>query len=121
MVLGCPPPYLQRCPRIGCNREESYRPCSAGRQPRRPNMRRLPFALVVLGAVILLVPGIAMAQATISGLVQDSTGAVLPGVTVEAKSPALIEQSRTAVTDGSGRYTIVDLRPGTYAVTFSLT
>ena len=55
------------------------------------------------------------------GIVQDPSGAVLPGVTVEAASPALIEKARTAVTDGAGRYSIVDLRPGTYEVTFSLT
>ena len=80
---------------------------------------------VVLGVVIaclgsLLTPATATAQATISGLVQDSTSAVLPGVTVEVKSPALIEQVRTAVTDDTGRYTIVDLRPGTYSVTFAM-
>ena len=52
---------------------------------------------------------------------KDSSGAVLPGVTVEAASPALIERVRSVVTDGDGRYNIVDLRPGTYAVTFTLT
>ena len=56
----------------------------------------------------------------IAGVVKDTSGAVLPGVTVEAASPALIEKVRTAVTDGAGRYNIVDLRPGTYVVTFSL-
>jgi hypothetical protein len=56
----------------------------------------------------------------ISGLVRDTSGAVLPGVTVEAASPALIEKVRIVVTDSEGRYTIVDLRPGTYAVTFTL-
>jgi hypothetical protein len=62
----------------------------------------------------------ASAQAVIGGAVRDSSGAVLPGVTVEASSPALIEKTRTTVTDGAGRYRIEDLRPGTYAVTFSL-
>src|SRR5712692_7979468 len=57
----------------------------------------------------------------IAGVVRDTSGGVLPGVTVEAASPALIEKVRSAVTDGEGRYNIVDLRPGTYAVTFSLT
>jgi len=62
----------------------------------------------------------AWAQAAIAGSVKDSSGAVLPGVTVEAASPALIEKVRTTVTDGAGRYRIEDLRPGTYSVTFTL-
>src|SRR5262249_32620011 len=70
---------------------------------------------------VLLLPALASAQASISGTVQDPSGGVLPGVTVEAASPALIEKARTAVTDGAGRYSIVDLRPGTYTVTFTLT
>jgi hypothetical protein len=56
----------------------------------------------------------------IAGVARDTTGAVLPGVTVEASSPALIEKVRTVVTDGEGRYNVVDLRPGTYTVAFSL-
>src|SRR5262245_20123865 len=56
----------------------------------------------------------------IAGFVRDTSGAVLPGVTVEATSPALIEKVRTVVSDGEGRYNIVDLRPGTYTVTFTL-
>ena len=51
---------------------------------------------------------------------KDTSGAVLPGVTVEAASPALIEKVRTVVTDGAGQYKIVDLRPGVYTVTFTL-
>jgi len=67
------------------------------------------------------VPVLAFAQSSsISGVVRDSSGAVLPGVTVEAASPALIEQSRTAITDAQGRYNIVELRPGRYSVTFTL-
>ena len=74
----------------------------------------------VLLVSLLLWPGVAAAQSTIAGAVRDTTGAVLPGVTVEASSPALIEKVRSVVTDGEGRYSIVDLRPGVYSVTFSL-
>jgi len=63
----------------------------------------------------------AFAQASVTGVVKDASGAVLPGVTVEVSSPALIEKTRSAVTDGTGTYRVVDLRPGTYAVTFTLT
>src|SRR5262245_30072873 len=74
--------------------------------------------LVVLACV--LAPGSAWAQSTIAGLVTDATGAVLPGVVVEASSPALIEKTRSAVTDGDGRYSVIDIRPGVYTVTFTL-
>ena len=67
-----------------------------------------------------LMPGIAYAQASLAGVVKDSSGGVLPGVTVEASSPVLIEKVRTATTNSSGRYVIPDLRPGEYAVTFKL-
>ena len=83
-------------------------------------MRRLLGQSLSACMLTLLVAANASAQASISGLVQDSTGAVLPGVTVEASSDALIEKVRTAITDGAGRYTIVDLRPGIYTVTFTL-
>jgi hypothetical protein len=76
-------------------------------------------ALVLLG-LLAMVPGSAYAQATLAGVVKDTSGAVLPGVTVEAASPVLIERTRSAVTDGTGQYQIVDLRPGTYTVTFTL-
>jgi len=76
------------------------------------------FAIACLG-LLLLAPS-AVAQSGITGLVTDSSGGVLPGVSVEAASPALIERSRAVVTDSQGRYAIVDLRPGVYQVTFSL-
>ena len=83
-------------------------------------MRKFAKLGIALMAVLILTPSLAWAQAGIQGTVKDSSGAVLPGVTVEAASPALIEKVRTAVTDGNGRYQIVDLRPGTYSVTFTL-
>ena len=78
---------------------------------------------VLLTLGVLALPSAAYAQAlgTIAGSVRDASGAVLPGVTVEAASPALIEKVRTAVTDGSGQYRIVNLPPGTYSVMFTLT
>jgi Carboxypeptidase regulatory-like domain len=72
-------------------------------------------------ASLLFLPAAAFAQASIAGVVKDTSGAVLPGVTVEAASDVLIEKVRSAVTDGNGQYKIVDLRPGTYSVTFRLT
>jgi hypothetical protein len=81
-------------------------------------------AMVMMAASVLVLPEPAGAQSSssgaIAGSVTDSSGAPLPGVTVEAASPELIEKVRTAVTDGRGEYKIVDLRPGSYAVTFSL-
>lgn len=71
-------------------------------------------------ACLVGVPHTALAQAAVAGVVEDVTGARLGGVTVETRSPALIEKVRTAVTDGSGQYRIEDLRPGLYTVTFSL-
>ena len=76
--------------------------------------------IVHVVALAVLMPTIAFAQATITGTVKDTSGAVLPGVTVEASSPVLIEKVRTVTTDGGGQYRIVDLRPGTYSVTFTL-
>src|SRR2546428_5859265 len=76
---------------------------------------------LVLPALCVVVPSVASAQSAITGLVRDSTGAVLPGATVEASSPVLIEKVRSVVSDSEGRYTIVDLRPGLYTVTFTLT
>ena len=84
-----------------------------------PGARFTVALIVAASACLLLLPGLAHAQA-IGGTVSDSTGAVLPGVTVEARSPALIEQVRTAVTDGNGQYLIVALETGVYSVTFTL-
>ena len=82
--------------------------------------KRCPiFAVVALG--FLLLPSPVLAQSGISGVVKDTTGAVLPGVTVEASSPALIEKVRATATDENGQYRVIDLRPGTYTVTFTLT
>ena len=70
-----------------------------------------------------MLPGVAQAQtsASINGVVRDTQGGVVPGVTVEAASPALIEKVRSSITDGAGRYAIANLRPGTYTMTFTLT
>jgi len=68
----------------------------------------------------LFLPALAAAQGQIVGQVRDESGGILPGVTVEAASPALIEKVKSAITDDQGRYRIVDLRPGTYKVTFTL-
>src|SRR5687768_11610744 len=78
----------------------------------------------VVGAVLaaVLIPNSAAAQgdASITGVIRDASGAVLPGVTVEARSPALIEKQRVVVSDGTGQYRIVSLGPGMYSVTFTL-
>ena len=81
-------------------------------------LQHLGWALVCA----LAIPPTAMAQqsASISGVVADATGGVLPGVTIEASSPVLIEKARTVVSEGNGRYQFVDLQPGTYSVTFTL-
>jgi hypothetical protein len=78
-------------------------------------------AAVALFASLLIWASPVAAQSAIAGVVRDDSGAVLPDVTVEASSPALIEGTRTATSDGSGQYKIIDLRPGEYAVTFTLT
>src|SRR6185369_8560161 len=81
-------------------------------------MRTATKYLLVL--VVLLLPATVFAQ-SLTGTVHDASGAILPGVTVEASSPALIEKTKTAVTDGTGQYRIIALRPGTYTLTFTLT
>jgi Carboxypeptidase regulatory-like domain len=83
------------------------------------NARLLQTGLVIVS--VLLLPALARAQTgIIAGVVKDTTGAILPGVTVEAASPALIEKVRTATTDNEGQYKLVDLRPGAYTVTFTM-
>ena len=78
-------------------------------------MRRyIGHAAALISLAYVLMPGAASAQSQITGVVTDPSGGVLPGVTVEASSPALIEKVRTAVTDAEGRYAIAALRPGTY-------
>src|SRR2546427_7158281 len=85
-------------------------------------MTKAKFAAYVFAPLVVLVvaPSLASAQSTISGVVRDTSGAVMPGVTVDAASEALIERSRTVVTNGDGRYAIVDVRPGLYTMTFTL-
>ena len=85
-------------------------------------MRGLVRGLLFALAAAVLVPATGSAQSSgITGVVRDTSGAVLPGVTVEASSPALIEKVRTVTTDAQGLYRIVNLRPGSYTVTFTLT
>jgi hypothetical protein len=83
---------------------------------------RIAYLAAVFGVLLLPAPGSAQSglSGTIAGVVKDTTGAVLPGVTVEAASPALIEKARSVTTDADGQYKSVELRPGTYMVTFTL-
>jgi len=83
-------------------------------------MRRLIGLCVSVAALSLVLPSAALAQAVITGSVKDTSGAVLPGVSVEAASPVLIEKVRSSITDAAGQYRIEDLRPGTYTITFTL-
>ena len=82
-------------------------------------MRSVSRSLFLLG--FLALPALAHAQTTLAGVIRDASGGVLPGVTVEASSPALIEKVRSGVTDGSGQYRITELTPGTYTVTAHVT
>ncbi|HMD37120.1 MAG TPA: TonB-dependent receptor [Vicinamibacterales bacterium] len=83
-------------------------------------MRRFGLRVAFLLGAVLLVAKTGSAQVAIAGVVKDGTGAVMPGVTVEAASPALIEKMRSVVSDAAGQYKIIDLSPGTYEVTFTL-
>src|SRR5689334_15799637 len=84
---------------------------------------RHPMRILLAALIVMLVAAAGRAQTlgTIAGSVKDASGAVLPGVTIEVASPALIEKTRTAVSDGSGQYAIINLPVGTYEVTFTLT
>src|SRR4051812_34934650 len=84
-------------------------------------MRRLSAASVLVILVALFAPSVTYAQATLAGVVRDASEGVLPGVTVEASSPNLIEKARNAVTDSTGQYRITELAPGSYTLTFTLT
>jgi hypothetical protein len=86
----------------------------------RGSICRLISVVAVLVPLLEAGPASAQQASGIAGVVRDSAGLAMPGVTVEAASPALIEKVRTVATDGDGRYNVVDLRPGTYTVTFSL-
>src|SRR5262245_3183721 len=83
-------------------------------------MRRVVVGIVLACAAVMLAPAAADAQVAIAGTVRDNSGAVMPGVTVEAASPALIEKTRSVVSDTAGQYKIQDLSPGVYDVTFTL-
>src|SRR2546428_432250 len=85
-------------------------------------MPKATFVAHVFAGLVIVVacPQPASARSAISGVVRDSSGAVMAGVSVEAASEALIERSRTVATSGDGRYTIVDLRPGLYTMSFTL-
>src|SRR5688572_14802133 len=128
MVATTAVAHFEKCttnyrPNIEVARVHNARARCNGLSPRRAMealMRATVMSVAVL-AVLIVAPSSALAQAVIAGVVTDASGAVLPGVTVEATSPALIEKLRSVVTDGAGQYRIEDLRPGTYAVVFSLT
>ena len=83
-------------------------------------MRKLARAIGAAAWVLVLLPSMAWAQASIAGVVRDQSGSVLPGATVEVSSPALIEKTRSAVSDNTGQYRVIDLRPGTYSVVVTL-
>src|SRR5437016_4006301 len=88
----------------------------ASRPRRMTRLVRMAVTLIMLRSATVW----AQVPSSIAGVVKDPTGAVMPGATVEASSPALIENARTVVTDAQGQYRIVDLRPGIYTVTFTL-
>src|SRR5262245_62388739 len=82
--------------------------------------RKILFLVLIAFAGLAALPSTARAQSAIAGVARDTSGALLPGVTVEASSDVLIEKTRSVVSNGQGQYTIVDLRPGVYSLTFTL-
>src|SRR5678815_4054014 len=89
-----------------------------GKAMRRALRQYAPALLLALGLLAVPCTSAGQVLGSIAGNVKDTSGAVLPGVTVEAASPVLIEKVRTAVTDGSGQYSVTNLPPGNYTVTF---
>ena len=83
-------------------------------------MKTIGRLVLGLSLAAIAVPAGAQTNAVIAGIVRDATGAILPGVTVEASSPALIERVRTTTTDETGQYKVLELRPGVYTVQFTL-
>src|SRR5204862_5954394 len=112
------PRPLERLPR------RTFFPCYDDRWGRQEasmlSMRSLRAGLFSVVCLVFEAATSFAQNGAIAGVAKDTTGAVLPGVSVEASSPALIEKVRTVVTDTEGQYKIVDLRPGTYTVTFTL-
>src|SRR5262249_36912443 len=102
--------------------EQEPNPRRALETKREVRMGRFSRLLLLAVACLVIVSAVARAQGGcwIAGVVKDPSGAVLPGVTVEAASPALLEKTRTAVTDGAGQYKVINLLPGVYTVTFTL-
>src|SRR6266849_6602050 len=129
-ISSCGPPT---CCRAGCSKSAGSSNFRKGGIPRiieGGNRRRAMvrgaqtmtrFTQIIFAAVAAVLGAATAGQAqTIAGTVRDATGAVMPGVTVEAASPALIEKVRSAASDGAGQYRIVNLSPGIYTVTFAL-
>src|SRR5215510_10657600 len=83
-------------------------------------LRTIAFVTLLTLGLVSAASAQTSSSGAIGGTVRDTSGAVLPGVTVEAASPALIEKIRSVTSDSQGNYKIVDLRPGTYTVSFSL-
>src|SRR5262249_13298757 len=102
-------------------RRESAELLWTAKLPKGECMRRIIRYLIPAASIVVMFLALTSAQfGAVAGVVKDSSGAVLPGVTVEAASPVLIEKSRTAVSDEAGQYRVEQLRPGLYTVTFTL-